>query len=48
MQRLQSINTSAWPDCAYAINFSRSLKLTDGEQADTGRSELVALFCKRS
>lgn len=44
----QSINTSAWPDCAYAINFSRTLKLTDGEHADSGRSGLVALFCKRS
>lgn len=42
------LDTSAWPDCAYGITFSRQLKLTDGEHDDPGRSPLVALFCKRT
>ena len=42
------VDTTAWEECAYAITFSRSLKLTDGELDDPGRAPMVALFCKRS
>jgi len=41
------LDTTAWEKCAYAITFQRSLKLTDGEQDDPGRSPMVAMFCKR-
>ncbi len=41
------IDTTTWPDCAYALTFSLKLKLTDGEQADPGRSGIAAMFCKR-
>jgi hypothetical protein len=41
------LNTTAWPQCAYGITFSRRLKLTDGEIDDAGRGPMVALFCKR-
>ncbi len=40
------LNTGTWPQCAYAVIFSRVLKLTDGEIDDSGRSPLVAIFCK--
>ena len=41
------LNTTTWPECAYAVVFSRRLKLTDGEIDDSGRSPMVAIFCKR-
>jgi hypothetical protein len=41
------LDTSAWPKCAYAVSFSRMLKLTDGESDDSGRAPIVALFCTR-
>lgn len=41
------LNTTTWPECAYAVIFSRRLKLTDGEIDDSGRAPMVALFCKR-
>ena len=40
------LNTGTWPQCAYAVIFSRSLKLTDGEIDDSGRGPMVAIFCK--
>ena len=40
------LNTGTWPQCAYAVIFSRVLKLTDGEIDDGGRSPMVAIFCK--
>jgi hypothetical protein len=42
------LDTTDWPECAYAVNFTRQLKLTDGEQPDPGRTGTIALFCKRS
>ena len=41
------LNTSTWPQCAYAVTFDRILKLTDGELDDAGRGAVVAVFCKR-
>jgi hypothetical protein len=41
------LDTTTWPECAYAVTFSRRLKLTDGEIDDGGRSPMVAVFCKR-
>lgn len=41
------LDTSDWPKCAYAVAFSRILKLTDGEVDDDGRDPVVALFCTR-
>ena len=41
------LNTSGWPQCAYMVTFTRSLKLTDGEDDDAGRGGVVAVFCKR-
>ena len=41
------LNTTTWPQCAYAVIFTRRLKLTDGENDDSGRSPMVAVFCKR-
>jgi len=41
------LDTTTWPECAYAVVFSRSLKLTDGEIDDGGRGPMVAIFCKR-
>jgi hypothetical protein len=29
------------------VTFTRSLKLTDGEDDDAGRGGVVAVFCKR-
>jgi hypothetical protein len=40
------LNTTGWPQCAYVVIFSRRLKLTDGEIDDSGRSPMVAVFCK--
>jgi hypothetical protein len=40
------LDTTTWPQCAYAVIFSRRLKLTDGEIDDSGRSPMVAVFCK--
>ena len=40
------LNTGTWPQCAYIVTFSRSLKLTDGENDDSGRAPMVAVFCK--
>jgi len=40
------LNTGTWPQCAYAVIFSRILKLTDGDIDDSGRSPMVAIFCK--
>jgi len=40
-----SWNTSTWQPCAYAVSFSRTLKLTDGEIDDSGRAPIVAMFC---
>jgi hypothetical protein len=45
---VHSINTSSWPECAYMLTFTRSLKLTDGELPDSGRTGTIALFCKRT
>lgn len=42
-----TIDTTAWPDCAYALTFSLKLKLTDGEQVALGRTGIAAMFCKR-
>jgi hypothetical protein len=42
------LDTTAWPECAYAVNFTRQLKLTDGEHPDPGRTGTIAMFCKRS
>jgi hypothetical protein len=44
---LDHIDTTAWEPCAYAISFSRRLKLTDGEIDDSGRDPIVALFCRK-
>lgn len=40
------LDTGTWPECAYAVTFSRQLRLTDGETDDGGRSPMVAIFCK--
>ena len=41
------LNTTTWPTCAYTVAFSRRLKLTDGEDDDSGRAPQVAVFCKK-
>jgi hypothetical protein len=41
------LNTSTWPECAYAVQFTRALKLTDGEHSDPGRTSTIAMFCIR-
>ena len=41
------LNTTTWPTCAYTVAFSRTLKLTDGEDDDSGRAPQVAVFCKK-
>ena len=41
------LNTSGWPQCAYMVTYTHSLKLTDGEDDDSGRGGVVAVFCKR-
>jgi hypothetical protein len=41
------LDTTLWPACAYAVIFTRRLKLTDGENDDLLRSPMVALFCRK-
>lgn len=43
---LVHLDTTTWPACAYAVIFSRRLKMTDGEIDDDGRDPMVAVFCK--
>lgn len=44
---LVHLDTTAWPQCAYMVTFTRMLKLTDGETDDSGRGGVAAVFCKR-
>lgn len=44
---LVHLDTTTWPQCAYMVSYSRRLKLTDGENDDSGRGGVVAVFCKR-
>jgi hypothetical protein len=40
----QNVSTVGWPSCAYRVSLSTVLKLTDGENDDTGRT-VEKIFC---
>lgn len=39
------VNVAAWPSCAYVVSLSTRLRLTDGENDDSGRTS-QRVFCK--